>query len=321
MVHVYVSTVIPKGIFHPNHRNLTHSTGEVSILENATDTKEQNLEPKGSKIVEEHEKVVNDESIKTYNEKDDWETCIEYRDKTLLSEIKELCTEKSKSEEEDTNILNEIKELLVKLTTPENSDKEVGILKEITHFKDNRVWVTKKTRMEAEARMNNNNIFSLFVVNFYTLIVLALSILGLVMTDQQMIDRITVLTLISSVALFGISLFVSLCGYKEKAIAYKQCYLDLTKIESQCQDLLLEELDYPNRLIKFNEIKREYNHILEKTDNHSFVDRLVYLKNNKKLNTLEDQVSYKKYKIANRTIKISIFTIPFVALIILFVWK
>lgn len=281
----------------------------------ATETREKDTGIAGES------KVVYDKAIKPDIEKDIEGKKTENGDSTLISEIRKLFHDISKSEEEDTKVLNEIKELLIGLTTVESSNKEAGLLGEITYFKDHKVWVTKKTRMESEARMNDNNIFSLFVVNFYTLIVLSLSILGLVISDKEMIDNISVLTVISSVALFGISLFISLYGYKEKAIAYKQCYLDLTKIESQCQDLLLEDLDYKNRLIKFNEIKREYSHILEKTDNHSLVDRLVYLKNNKKLNSLDDQMSYYKYKIINRVIRISLFIIPIVALIILFVWK
>lgn len=260
-------------------------------------------------------KVVSNEPLGNETKEQDKE------DKSLLHEIREILSHINKSDKEENIVLNEIKDLLTVLTTTEVSNKETELLMEITHFKDNKVWVTRKTRTESEARMNNNNIFSLFVVNFYTLIVLSLSILGLVIPNQVITDKITVLTLISSVALFGISLFVSLYGYKEKAIAYKQCYLDLTSIESQCQDILLEDLDYQNRLTRFNEIKKEYNHILEKTDNHSFVDRLVYLKNNKKLNSLEDQISYYRYKITNIILKISLFIIPIAALIILFVWK
>ncbi|WP_226675215.1 SLATT domain-containing protein [Mesobacillus jeotgali] len=284
----------------------------------ATEFKEKNTGSSDAEIGEEP-KVFFDESTqpdlekKTEEEKGTGNT-----DSDLLSEIRTLFQDKSNSENQ---VLDEIKELLVELTTEESSDKEKGLLAEITYFKDHRVWVTKKTRMESEARMNNNNIFSLFVVNFYTLIVLSLSILGLVITDQGIIDRISVLTVISSVALFGISLFVSLYGYKEKAISYKQCYLDLTRIESQCQDLILQGLDYENRLTKFNEIKKEYNHILEKTDNHSFADRLVYLRNNKKLNSLDDQIAYYKYNFVKGIIKFSLFIIPIVALIILFVWK
>ncbi|KML07130.1 SLATT domain-containing protein, partial [Rossellomorea marisflavi] len=216
----------------------------------------------------------------------------------LLNEIKGLFQNQNDSGTQNTKVLNEIKALLVGLTpvTKGNLDKEKTLIDEITHFKEQRVWVTKKTRMESEARMNNNNIFSLFVVNFYTLIVLSLSIVGLVSIDEEIIDRISVLTVISSVALFGISLFVSLYGYKEKANSYKQCYLDLTRIESQCQNLILSDLDYKSRISNFNEIKKEYNHILEKTDNHSNADRLVYLRNNKKLDSLENQIAYYRYK-------------------------
>jgi hypothetical protein len=290
----------------------------VNILVQVTETRERNTETSEAGIGEEPKAVNSDTAQPDIEKNTEEEKSTGNVDSVLLSEIKRFFQDKSNSENQ---VLNEVKKLLVELTTEESSDKEKGLLAEITYFKDHRVWVTKKTRMESEARMNNNNIFSLFVVNFYTLIVLSLSILGLVITDQGIIDRISVLTVISSVALFGISLFVSLYGYKEKAISYKQCYLDLTRIESQCQDLILQDLDYENRLTKFNEIKKEYNHILEKTDNHSFADRLVYLKNNKKLTSLNDQIAYNKYKIVKSIIKFSLFIIPIVALIILFVWK
>lgn len=287
----------------------------------ATETRKKNGETSDAGIGEEP-KMVFDETIQPHIEKNTVEEkSIGSIDSVLLCEVRRLFQNKSNSENQDSKVLNEVKKLLIELTTEESSDKEKGLLAEITYFKDHRVWVTKKTRMESEARMNNNNIFSLFVVNFYTLIVLSLSILGLVIIDKGIIDRISVLTVISSVALFGISLFVSLYGYKEKAISYKQCYLDLTRIESQCQDLILQGLGYENRLTKFNEIKKEYNHILEKTDNHSFADRLVYLRNNKKLNSLDDQIAYYKYKFVKGIIKFSLFFIPIVALIILFVWK
>lgn len=290
----------------------------MSILERTSEVKDVNSKTPDTEGIEEHSKeVVHETNTKKVTE----DNRIEYRVNDTLNDLRTLFGEISKSNKEDTVILKEIKELLVGLNTYEKSDKVSLLSQQIDHFKDKRVWVTRKTRMESETRMNNNNIFSLFVVNFYTLIVLGLSILSLVMADEEMINRITVLTLIASVTLFGISLFVSLYGYKEKAIAYKQCYIDLTRIESQCQDLLLENLDFSKRLIKFNEIKKDYNHILEKTDNHSSVDRLVYLKNNGKLNNLEDQASYKKYKFRNKTVKISIFLIPFITIILIFVWK
>ncbi|MGE6719569.1 SLATT domain-containing protein [Peribacillus frigoritolerans] len=161
-------------------------------------------------------------------------------------------------------------------------NKETVILKEIKEFRDNKVWVTKKIRMDAEARMNKNNLFSLIIVNYYTLIVLSLSIWALVIESKYMVDKISLITVISSVALFGISLFVSVFGFKEKAISYKQCYLDLYRLENQFDEILLDDsLDHSKALNKFNELKKDYNHILEKTDNHSDEDRLYFLKKQK----------------------------------------
>ncbi|WP_394679994.1 SLATT domain-containing protein [uncultured Exiguobacterium sp.] len=200
-------------------------------------------------------------------------------------------------------------------------DRETTLNNEIEHFKDKRVWVTKKIRMESEARMNKNNIFSLFMVNFYTLIVLSLSIIALVINDSVIVNKITVLTLISSVALFGVSLFVSLYGFKEKALSYKQCYLDLTKIENDFQSLLLKNQEYEVKESNFNDLKKDYANILEKTDNHSRIDRLIYLKNNDKLETLELNLSYWYLKIKWFFVKSIIFIIPFIIISLIFIWK
>ncbi|CAK8583847.1 hypothetical protein BMEGG_06105 [Priestia megaterium] len=240
----------------------------------------------------------------------------------LLEEIRDLLSRRITMTKQNPEI-SETKEansvILSERPIEGKSDQEDNLLKEIKDFKDNKVWVTKKTRMESEARMNKNNIFSLIIVNYYTLIVLSLSIWGLVITNQKMIDKIGLLTVISSVALFGISLFVSVFGFKEKAISFKQCYLDLSKIENQFEDILLDNhLAYSEKLWKFNEVKKEYNHILEKTDNHSFGDRLVYLKNNKKINTMEDQLAYIKYKFGDVFSKVLLVVSPVILVIFLF---
>lgn len=220
-------------------------------------------------------------------------------------------------------LLNEILKKMKQddLFESNEQDRELILNNEIKHFKDERVWVTKKIRMESEARMNKNNIFSLFMVNFYTLIVLSLSIIALVINDSVIVNKITVLTLISSVALFGVSLFVSLYGFKEKAMSYKQCYLDLTKIENDCQSLLLKDQEYEVKGNTFNNLKKEYANILEKTDNHSSVDRLTYLKNNGKFETLEHNLSYMYLKIKWFFVKSIIFIIPFIIISFIFIWK
>ena len=69
--------------------------------------------------------------------------------------------------------------------------------------------------MDSEARMNHNNIISIFIVNYYTFMILALSVISLILDDKYS-SSLTILTTIVSIALFGISLFISLYGFKEK---------------------------------------------------------------------------------------------------------
>jgi len=186
-----------------------------------------------------------------------------------------------------------------------------NIQKKIENFRDNRVWVTKKIRMDSEARMNHNNIFSIFIVNYYTFIVLALSVVSLILDDKYS-SSLTILTTIVSIALFGISLFISLYGYKEKALYYKQSHIDLAEIEFELDHLVMKsDIEENNLLDKFHELKIKYNHIMEKTDNHSTYDRLNFLKQSDKLN--RDSIwfaYYFKYKIPIFLFKASIIILP-----------
>ena len=70
--------------------------------------------------------------------------------------------------------------------------------------------------MEAEARMIGTIYFHNYS-NYYTFGVLAFSIWTLVSEDSNM----SLLTVVASVGLFGLSIFVSAIGYREKALRIK----------------------------------------------------------------------------------------------------
>lgn len=185
------------------------------------------------------------------------------------------------------------------------------IHKKIENFRDNRVWVTKKIRMDSEARMNHNNIISIFIVNYYTFIILALSVISLILDDKYS-SSLTILTTIVSIALFGISLFISLYGFKEKALYYKQSHIDLAEIEFELDHLLMRtDIGEKILLEKFHDLKLKYNHIMEKTDNHSTYDRLNFLKQSDKLNRDSLWFTYYfKYKTPTFLFKTSIIILP-----------
>ncbi|UQW96678.1 SLATT domain-containing protein [Rummeliibacillus sp. G93] len=154
-----------------------------------------------------------------------------------------------------------------------------AILKAMTKFKDNRVWVTKKARMEAEKRMNFNNNVSIVLINYYTFLVLVLSIISL---KWELGNILTFVSVLISVALFGVSLYITLYGYKEKALSYKSCYIELTALESELEVLLLnEKISDEDLLNEYGSLLSRYDKIMDMDDNHADIDFISHLKNQK----------------------------------------
>lgn len=183
---------------------------------------------------------------------------------------------------------------------------------EIKKYRDDRVYVTKKIRMGSEARMNKNNMHSIFILNIYTFTLLVYSILAFQYPSS---DWIPPVSLIISVGLFGASLFISLFGYREKALAYKMSHLSLTEIESKLDLLYLNDnLDNRTLLANFGLIQNEYIEILSKTENHDHIDYVIfqYSKNNSSV------IEYFLYKIKSFLILLLFYSLPLVGIIFYF---
>jgi hypothetical protein len=175
----------------------------------------------------------------------------------------------------------EIKKLMIEID--EEDKKRESVKEEIKSLKDYRVWTTKKARMEAEARMNRNNIFSQLLVNYYTFGVLAFSIWTLVSED----NNLSLLTVVASVGLFGLSIFVSAIGYREKALQYKESYLSLNELEFTLKNLLRDKkVNEPDVIKELNSLEKKYTEILNKSENHNNIDYIkVLIKHNMKVSS------------------------------------
>lgn len=151
----------------------------------------------------------------------------------------------------------------------DNSIKEA-----IYQFNYRRVWPTKKIRMNAEERMNNKNLHSIVLVNYYTFFLLSYSLLGLYFSLSK---QLSIVSVIVSTGLFGVSLYVSLYGYREKALAYKYSHIELDKIESKLEKLLLDdEISNKELVLSFHNIKDSYSEVISRTENHSAADYLKH---------------------------------------------
>ncbi|MGG0577522.1 SLATT domain-containing protein [Priestia aryabhattai] len=185
-----------------------------------------------------------------------------------------------------------IKELMVEVIKEE--EKNNNFKEEIKSLKDKRVWATKKARMEAEARMNRNNLLSQLLVNYYTFGVLAFSIWTLVSEDSNM----SLLTVVASVGLFGLSIFVSAISYREKALQYKESYLSLNELEFELKSLLRNKQVEENEIMsRLYDLEKRYTEILTKSENHSDIDYIkVLIKHNLKASS-EDLIKYYIHKV------------------------
>lgn len=146
---------------------------------------------------------------------------------------------------------------------------------DIVEYRDNRVWQTKKIRMNAEERMKNNNSFNNFVLNYYTFWLLTTSIFQLV--DSNTSQEIYVL--IASIAVFGFAIYSSTADYKGKALQYKDSYTQLAHIENELDSLLLKDfISKEDKEKEFFLIKQHYISELGKHDNQTKKDYILFNK-------------------------------------------
>lgn len=149
------------------------------------------------------------------------------------------------------------------------------IIDEIKYFANERIWKTKKARMEAEARLKSNHLISNILINYYTFFVLGFSIWSLVLeSESEKAKYVTLMTLISSVGLFGVSLLITTLGYREKAVQFKESYIKLDSLESDFKHLLrsMYRMQKEEVIDEFHSLEKKYFDILTLSDNHNQID-------------------------------------------------
>ncbi|WP_342510922.1 SLATT domain-containing protein [Sporosarcina sp. FSL K6-1522] len=262
--------------------------------------------------------VRNDESVSSDTEHslNSAEEKIQESETTLGSEKNRATNSERMNLESETE--TEFREKLVFNYYNVSKENEKGYRKEILNtiknFKDKRVYVTKKVRMNSEARLNKNNIHSIILVNVYTFTVLCFSIFSI--TNETDL-KFELLGLIVSMGLFGVSLFVSLFGYREKAIAFKNSYLKINEIEGNLHTLLLNMELTDEELIKaYSVCQKEYNEVLDKTDNHIDKDFIAY-KIGSNNATVSEIIKYIYYKISSSIIWVLLYSIPLITMVLM----
>ncbi|MEI3599074.1 MULTISPECIES: SLATT domain-containing protein, partial [unclassified Oceanobacillus] len=153
----------------------------------------------------------------------------------------------------------------------------------------NKVWITRKCRINTSDRLVFTNKVTQFLINYYTLVILSISIWSLNTTDNT---HFSLFTVIASLFLFGITVGVNSLNYRERIIYLKNCYIKLDDLYADLE-ILLSELPFIEKQEgkrRFIEIRNEYSKVLESVENHNAYDFLKFQVFNQK-----DLIDYKHY--------------------------
>ncbi|OME52813.1 MULTISPECIES: SLATT domain-containing protein [Paenibacillus] len=163
-----------------------------------------------------------------------------------------------------------------------------------------KIWVTRKARINAEERLKEFDLLTQILINYYTLVIVGLSIWTLY--DASNAKLISVITIIASVLLFGLSIFVNSRDFKLRALSFKSCYIKLDELYNECELLKdsLENLDAN----EITNIQNRHNKIMNSIENHNPMDYLKVLNNINKIS--KSDWCYYYYK---KTLSIALITI------------
>ncbi|SNT42487.1 hypothetical protein SAMN05444672_12250 [Bacillus sp. OK838] len=175
-----------------------------------------------------------------------------------------------------------------------------------------RVKLTRKSRINASKRLRQKHLYFEKITNFYSLLVLILSVWFINISDPEKSLLLTKMLLILSLSLTFFTMFLNTKNYKERAGSFETNYQQL--------DILLNKLDrieiYPVEITDeaLKGLQREYEKLIIGNENHHDIDYM----------TAKDEFKEKykfeimKYNVIQTIINITLALYP--VLLILFIY-
>jgi hypothetical protein len=176
-----------------------------------------------------------------------------------------------------------------------------------------KIWVTRKTRIITEKRLQTCAIISEVFMIFFSLIMVFFSIWNFIHQN----GNINFLLICGSIGVLTVSIFLTSQRFNERALAMRNCYIRLDEL--YFKTINIEETQNPNSL---QDLVTIYNDILLNIENHSDYDYLCLRYSlRKQLDTTLPEFTkfdYCRYvfeKITRLVFIIFIFSLPFILLI------
>ncbi|MCT4543244.1 MAG: SLATT domain-containing protein [Vallitalea sp.] len=143
----------------------------------------------------------------------------------------------------------------------------------ITELK-RRIWITKKSRIEASERLKKKNDLYQWVSVYYSIVIVMLSIWNIKPVDNGGninlgISNSSLLLLIASIALSLFSMFITSRNYQERYYNLKSNYIEIGKLYTKISQLENEDNNDSKQVLQ---IEQEYNNLLALVENHETID-------------------------------------------------
>ncbi|WP_141694276.1 SLATT domain-containing protein [Desulfosporosinus sp. BG] len=91
-----------------------------------------------------------------------------------------------------------------------------------------KIWITRKCRIVASERLENAELYAQFIFVYYSVILVSLSIWTLFPEHSN--STLSLISVIASIGLLSVSLFITSRNYKNRALALKSCYIKLENL-------------------------------------------------------------------------------------------
>lgn len=128
----------------------------------------------------------------------------------------------------------------------------------------NRIYKTRKIRMNLEERLISTHDFYQMLVVYYSIVLAGFSILLLI----KSVTWINYVIIIASISITVLSVYLSSQNYVQRANDIKNNYTKITELEIKLELLENEELTASN----LNNINVEYQELLRQVENHNSID-------------------------------------------------
>ncbi|MCE9884389.1 SLATT domain-containing protein [Obesumbacterium proteus] len=128
-----------------------------------------------------------------------------------------------------------------------------------------RIWWTKKSKIQTEKRLLRKDIASQIILLWYTVFSVFASVYELAKPSTNSLFSVLMVSL--SVLIMAVTLFIGNRTFKERAMLVKQCYEQLSILNIQA-----DEAEKTNNKDDIFKLEDEYKNILSVCENHSDLD-------------------------------------------------